>query len=260
MPGSDRDPEVVQHLPDIVRVDAVHLERDRPAAVPRGQRAEDAHPADLAERADRVRGEVLLVSGDRIHAERVQVVAGSGDADRLGGGRNVDRSMCTTSIIEPPVMNGGIAASSSARPQSTPMPLGPSILCAENARKSAPSAVTSTGRCGTSCAPSHTTSAPAARASAATCATGGTSPVTLDCPVIATTFVRSPIISAAWLTSTRPSPVTPSQRRLAPVRWQSCCQGTRFAWCSASVTSTSSPGPARNLAASGPAASALLIE
>ena len=41
--------------------------------------------------------------------------------------------MWTVSIIEPPVMNGGIAFNSSRRPYSTPMPLGPSILCPENA-------------------------------------------------------------------------------------------------------------------------------
>ena len=50
----------------------------------------------------------------------------------------------------PPVRNGSIASSSSLRPQSAPMPLGPHILCAEIATKSAPSACTSTRhvRCG----------------------------------------------------------------------------------------------------------------
>ena len=41
--------------------------------------------------------------------------------------------MVTVSIIEPPVRNGGIASSSSARPHSTPMPVGPSILWPEKA-------------------------------------------------------------------------------------------------------------------------------
>ena len=44
--------------------------------------------------------------------------------------------MVTVSIIEPPVRNGGIAESSSRRPYSTPIPLGPNILCPENAAKS----------------------------------------------------------------------------------------------------------------------------
>ena len=156
-------------------------------------------------------------------------------------------------------MNGGMASSSSRLPHSTPMPDGPSILCAEKARKSAPSVVTSTGRCGTDWAPSATTSAPLAWASAAISATGGTVPVTLDWCVTATILVRSLISSSAWLRSRRPSGVTPNQRSVAPVRWHSCCQGTRLAWCSISVTSTSSPGPTRNRSASGPAVAALLI-
>ena len=53
--------------------------------------------------------------------------------------------------------------------------------------------------------------------------------------------------------------MTPNQRSVAPVRWHSCCQGTRLAWCSISVTSTSSPGPTRNRCACGPAVAALLI-
>ena len=55
-----------------------------------------------------------------------------------------------------------MASSSSARPHSTPMPVGPIILWAEKAMKSTPSSRTSTGECGTSCAPSATTTAPAA--------------------------------------------------------------------------------------------------
>jgi len=42
--------------------------------------------------------------------------------------------MWTVSIIEPPVMNGGIAFNSSRRPYSTPTNRwGPNILCPENA-------------------------------------------------------------------------------------------------------------------------------
>ncbi len=46
--------------------------------------------------------------------------------------------------------------------------------------------------------------------------------------------------------------MTPSQRRVAPVRWASICHGTRLAWCSISVTTMESPGPTTNRAASGP--------
>ena len=73
-----------------------------------------------------------------------------------------------------------MASSSSARPHSTPMPVGPSILWAEKARKSTPSAATSTGRWGTDWAPSATTSAPAACAASAIRASGLIVPSTLD--------------------------------------------------------------------------------
>ncbi len=45
-----------------------------------------------------------------------------------GGGANVDCSIQTCSIISPPPRNGGISSSSSRRPHSTPMPVGPHIL------------------------------------------------------------------------------------------------------------------------------------
>ena len=99
--------------------------------------------------------------------------------------------MVTVSIIEPPVRNGGSAASSSARPHSTPMPVGPSILWPEKTRKSAPVAVTSTGMCGTDWQASSTTSAPTSWARVVTASSGLTVPRTLDWWVSATTFVRS---------------------------------------------------------------------
>ena len=100
-------------------------------------------------------------------------------------------SIRTTSIIEPPVRKGGMASSRSARPNSTPIPYGPSILWLEKARKSTPSAATSTGWCGTDCAPSTRTSAPASCAALATSATGGIVPVTFDWWVTATSLVLS---------------------------------------------------------------------
>src|SRR3954452_1720583 len=69
--------------------------------------------------------------------------------------------MRTSSIIEPPVRNGGSAASSSPRPHSTPTPDGPSILCPENAAKSTPSAVRLTGWGGTHWHASSTVTPPA---------------------------------------------------------------------------------------------------
>ena len=89
-----------------------------------------------------------------------------------GAGAYVERSILTSSIIEPPVSKGGMASSSSARPQSTPTPIGPYSLWPLKAMKSAPSVVTSTDRCGTDWQASTTTRAPTACARAASSAPG----------------------------------------------------------------------------------------
>ena len=88
--------------------------------------------------------------------------------------------MVTVSIIEPPVRNGGMGDSSSRRPYSTPIPLGPSILCPENAAKSTSRACKSTGWCGTDWQASSTVSAPTALARATSSSTGASAPVTFE--------------------------------------------------------------------------------
>src|SRR5580698_8689992 len=82
------DAQLVEQLADVVRMHALHRERYGAAPVVGGQRAEDAHALDGAERLERVRGELLLVRGDVLHAERVEVVAGRGQPDRLRSRRN----------------------------------------------------------------------------------------------------------------------------------------------------------------------------
>src|SRR3990170_3649793 len=72
-------------------------------------------------------------------------------------------STVTFRIISPPKLKGDILSSSSARPQSTPTPVGPQTLCEEKARKSQPSAWTSIRRCGAACAASTTMIAPCSR-------------------------------------------------------------------------------------------------
>ena len=62
-----------------------------------------------------------------------------------------------------PPCQGGIASRIERRAHSTPIPIGPSILCPEKATKSAFSRLTSTGMCGTDCAASTNTAAPPAR-------------------------------------------------------------------------------------------------
>ena len=100
-----------------------------------------------------------------------------------------------------------MASSRSARPQSTPIPVGPMVLCPEKAMKSAPSSFTSTGAWGTSCAPSATTTAPAAWAASATTRTGLMVPSTLDMAETPTTFTPSTRRSRSSSTR-RPSPST----------------------------------------------------
>ena len=70
-------------------------------------------------------------------------------------------SRVTRRIMLPPVMNGGMASSSSRRAQSAPIPDGPSILCPLMARKSQPISPTSIAMCGADCAASTRARAPA---------------------------------------------------------------------------------------------------
>src|SRR5450756_1681369 len=143
--------------------------------------------------------------------------------------------MVTTSTIEPPVATGGKASSSSRRPYSAPTPVGPYILCPEKTAKSTPRACRSTGRCGTLWQASSTVRAPTSRARRTNAATSATAPVTFDACANASTLVRSVTTVASSSVRTRPSSASPNQRRVAPVLAHSSCQGTRFAWCSASV-------------------------
>ncbi len=108
-----------------------------------------------------------------------------------GTGAQRESNSPTSEIISPPPSSGLISSSRSARPHRQPIPVGPSILWPLQARKSAPRAVTSTGRWGTAWAPSTTTTAPTAWAAAASSATGGIVPVTLDMALTARIRVRS---------------------------------------------------------------------
>ena len=170
----------------------------------------------------------------------------------------VDDSMVTTSIMEPPVSTGGIAASSSSVATSAPMPVGPSILWLERTMASTPvafSARKSSGRWAADWQVSRTTSAPTCWARGTMRSSGLIAPVTLEAWVRASTRVRS-VMTSSVPVSIRPSSVRSSQRRVAPVRAHSSCQGTRLAWCSARVTTTSSPSPMMRRRAGSSAAAA----
>ncbi len=77
-------------------------------------------------------------------------------------------------------------------------------------------------------------------------------PVTFETWANATTFVCSVMRATASSAVQVPSSATGTQRSVAPVSAASSCHGTRFAWCSASVTRTSSPGPMRKRSAAAP--------
>ncbi len=76
-------------------------------------------------------------------------IGGVPASNLAGTGAVVKPSSRTSAIMLPPPRNGGIASSSSIRPQSAPMPDGPHILWLENATKSASHACTSVTLCGT---------------------------------------------------------------------------------------------------------------
>ena len=166
---------------------------------------------------------------------------GTPGSNFLGAGAQVAPVMVTFSIIDPPVRKGGSSASNSLRPQKIPIPVGPTVLWPENARKSISRAFTSTGICGTDWQASKTTTAPTSCARFTISCNGIIVPRTFDWCVSATTFVLSVITCAIFDKSNRPSGVTSNHESVAPVRAASCCHGMRLAWCSISVTTIPSP-------------------
>ena len=165
----------------VVGVDAAEGEAQRGAADLDVGRAvdRDVVAVALGQRVDRVGGDVHLVAADVGHADRAQVVDRGAEPDRFGDrrraglelgrqlGAGVKPSRRTSAIMLPPPRNGGIASSSSSRPHSTPMPVGPHILWLLKATKSAPHACTSVTLWGTYWQPSTIAIAPAAWAASA---------------------------------------------------------------------------------------------
>src|SRR5439155_1196254 len=92
---------------------------------------------------------------------------------------------CTSRIISPPPRSGSVASKSSCFPYKTPIPVGPSILCPLNARKSASRLCTSMGMCGAAWAASTTQMAPTSCAlfASAFVLAGGLFPQLVDRPM-----------------------------------------------------------------------------
>ena len=140
----------------------------------------------------------------------------------------------------PPPRNGGMASSSSARPHSTPMPDGPHILWLEKATKSASQACTSVALWGTYWQASTMASAPAAWAAAQRSVTGVRVPSTL---LIAVNDSLGAVEQAVEVGEVELAVGRSVESSAARCRRSaaSMCHGTMLAWCSISVSTTTSP-------------------
>jgi hypothetical protein len=86
MSGPDGDALGVEHLGDVVRMDAVHRERNHAAPL-LDRRAEDAHTGNLLEPFHGVAGDGLFVRVNRRAPGAVDVFGRRPEADRLGDRR-----------------------------------------------------------------------------------------------------------------------------------------------------------------------------
>ncbi len=143
--------------------------------------------------------------------------------------------------MSPPPRKGSIASSSSSRPHSTPMPVGPSILWAEKETKSAPQALRSIGRCGAHWQASTDTTAPALLPRRMSSATGLTVPIAFESAVKVKSLGASERSFLTFSKSSVPSGSIGTYLTTTPRSAASNCHGTMFEWCSISVDSTMSP-------------------
>ena len=130
------------------------------------------------------------------------------------------------------------------RPQSAPVPLGPSILCPENAKKSQPSSCMSTARCGTLCAPSTTTIASRSWAQSQISRTGIHRPERVGLVHDRDDLDAADLLDLRELVEVEAAVVGQADvAQRAPVRFASSCHGTMLEWCSISLRTITSPGP-----------------
>mmetsp|Transcript_33484 Transcript_33484/g.107628 ORF Transcript_33484/g.107628 Transcript_33484/m.107628 type:complete len:212 (+) Transcript_33484:683-1318(+) len=170
-------------------------------------------------------------------------MAGVPASKRAGGGKKVEPSTETWSIISPPPCQGGIPSSTSPRPQRKPTPVGPHILCPDATKKSTPRRPTSTGMCGTDWHASSSTRAPTPCAAATISPTGATAPSTLETCCTATSLVRGPSSVRRCGRSSCSVAFRRAYRSTTPRSAASSCHGTMLEWCSATLSTTSSPSP-----------------
>ena len=212
-------------------------------------------PGTSAQPLQRVRRQLAVVREHRVHAERFEVVDRGAEADRLGDRHGAGLELPRQLV---PLGAGQRAprGSSRRRPGTAASPraarAGPTARrcrsarasCAPvNAMKSAPSACTSTGQCGTLC-----------EASTSTRRAGGVRLARdLGHRVDGAEHVRD-VHDAHQLRrgrrraarAARPDParrrrVTGMKRSSMPRSAARMCHGTRFEWCSISVSTIASP-------------------
>mmetsp|Transcript_13962 Transcript_13962/g.52364 ORF Transcript_13962/g.52364 Transcript_13962/m.52364 type:complete len:227 (-) Transcript_13962:686-1366(-) len=171
-------------------------------------------------------------------------IAGVPASNRAGGGAYVERSMNTSCIISPPPIHGGMVSSTSEVPHKKPIPVGPHILCPDATIQSTPSCCTSIGMCGTDWHASNSTLAPCFLAISPTRRTSNSHPNTLLTCAVLTNFTLPS--SSTDCSSSKSmldlSLLRPTCLSVAPVCAHTSCHGTRFEWCSSTLTTTSSPG------------------
>jgi hypothetical protein len=87
VPGPDAHAVAGEDLGDVVRVHAVHRERDKRAAGIRLTRPQDVQALDPVQALERVRGQRALVRADLLHADALQEADRGAQSRRLGDRR-----------------------------------------------------------------------------------------------------------------------------------------------------------------------------
>ena len=130
--------------------------------------------------------------------------------------------------MSPPKLNGSILFSISSFPYNTPMPIGASILCPDNTKKSASRSWTSIFMCGADCAASTTMIAPTSWALWAIFFISFIVPKTFDTCVTATILTPGTILLFISSSDNSQFSFVYMYSSVAPVFLQTFCHVTKF--------------------------------
>ena len=212
-------------------------------------RAQPPHAGDLAERLPGVLEQEALVLAHVLHAQRLQVVDGGAQANRLGDGRRAGLELggyrVPLRLLEGDP-NDHAAAGHEGRHRLQQLAVRPEGADAGRARASCgPTAPGSRSpaaarppACAAPTAPRRPAPGRRLRGPAATISvTGLMVPSALLTWAMASSFGPWASLSRRSSRSRRPSSVMATYSRRAPTSRVSCCQGTMLAWCSSWVVS-----------------------